>query len=411
MNSLNPIDQPMPAAGVQLFPIDDEAVLFDRCGQRLFHLNPMATCIWQRLDGYRCVRAIAAAVAASMEFDEAQANHFVRDMLRKWGRLGLLKGGGAHLPRFGDRRTAQQQQLPPAPAAVLAMPLHGAGRHYRMLDTTVAVFASTEKLCAVVHPVLAHLETRAAAESSCRVDIVETADAILIIENRRIVGSCAGRHRLAPLVQGIIGLVALRHFRYLIALHAAALVSADGVLLLAGRSGSGKSTLSAGMLSAGWQYLSDDTALLSPNSLNVVPMPYSLGLKRGSWPLLASWLPNLGRLPVHEREDGKAIRYLGPPRVDFRRERPVRWIGFPHRSENGETVVRRLGRLEGLYRVLEHCCAVPRPLEASDVHQLIRWTGGLEFFELAAGDLDSAVAQIQAITAATPTEDDMRLPL
>ena len=242
-------------------------------------------------------------------------------------------------------------------------------------------------------------------------DIVEIADVIFILENGCILGSCTGRHRLAPLLQGIIGLKALRDFQYVIALHAAALVSADGVLLLAGRSGCGKSTVSAALLSAGWQYLSDDTILLSSASLNVVPMPYSLGLKRGSWSLLAGWLPHLDLLPVHLREDGKEIRYLPPPGADFRRERPVRWIGFPHRSENGETVVRRLGRLEGLYRVLEHCCAVPRALEATDVHQLIQWTARLQFFEFAMGDLSNAVAQIQAITATPPTEDDMRLHL
>jgi Coenzyme PQQ synthesis protein D (PqqD) len=409
MKAMNPASQPLPAVDVRFFPIEDEAVLFDRCGQRLFHLNPMATCIWRCLDGHHCVRAIATAVAGSMQFDEAQANHFVRDMLRKWSRLGLLRGCGPHLPSFGDRPTIQQP--PPAPAAVLAMPLHGAGRCYRILDTTIALFASVEELHAVVHPVLAHLETSAVAESASRLDIVETSDAILVIENGCILGSCTGRHRLAPLIQGIIGLMSLRHFQYLIALHAAALVSGDGVLLLAGRSGSGKSTLSAALLSAGWQYLSDDTVLITPNALDVVPMPYSLALKRGSWPLLASWLPGLIRLPVHQREDGKAVRYLPPTRSDFRQERPVRWIGFPHHSQNGEAVVRRVGRLEGLYRVLEHCCAVPRPLEASDVDQLIQWTGRVQFFEFAMGDLGDAVAQIQAITATTPTEDERRLPL
>ena len=280
-----------------------------------------------------------------------------------------------------------------------------------MLDTTVAVFASNEELYGVVHPALAHLETNAPAATSYRVDIVEIADEILVLENDRILGSCAGRHCLAPLLQGIIGLIALRDFRYLIALHAAALVSADGALLLAGRSGCGKSTVSAALSSAGWQYLSDDTILLCSYSLNVVPMPYSLCLKRGSWSLLAGWLPNLHLLPIHQREDGREIRYLPPPGADFRQERPARWIGFPHRSENGETIVRRLGRLEGLCRVLEHCCAVPRPLEATDVHHLIQWTARLQFFEFAMGDLSNAVAQIQAVTAAPPTEDDMRLRL
>jgi hypothetical protein len=274
-----------------------------------------------------------------------------------------------------------------------------------MLDTTVSLFASTEELYGVVHPVLAHLETGMPTANACRLEMIETPDEILILENGHILGCCDGRHRLAPLVQGVIGLTALRHFRYLIALHAAALVSADDLLLLAGRSGSGKSTLSGALLSGGWRYLSDDTILLSPKSLSAVPMPYSLGLKGGSWPLLADWLPDLNRLPIHEREDGKAIRYLSPPRADFRLARSVRWVVFLHRSENGEAVVRRLEPLEGLCRVLEHCCAIPQPLDATDVQQLIQWTGRVQFFEFAMGDLGDAVARIQAITAATPTDD------
>jgi hypothetical protein len=60
--------------------------------------------------------------------------------------------------------------------------------------------------------------------------------------------------------------------------------------------------------------------------------------------------------------------------------------------------MRRLSRIEGIYRLLEHCCAIPRFLDSADIRQLTQWSADIRFFEFAIVDLDDAIAQINALT-------------
>ena len=61
--------------------------------------------------------------------------------------------------------------------------------------------------------------------------------------------------------------------------------------------------------------------------------------------------------------------------------------------------MRPLEQIEGLYRLLEHCCAIPQFLNASDIRQLVRWSASTRFFEFAIGEIDEAVAQVGAMTS------------
>jgi hypothetical protein len=170
--------------------------------------------------------------------------------------------------------------------------------------------------------------------------------------------------------------------------------------MLAGKSGSGKTTMAAALMADGWEYMSDDTMLLLPQTLDCIGVPYSLTIKQGAWPILSSRAPYLEQAPIHVRADDQPVRYLSPPPRDFARPFPVRWIGFPHRSTTGESSMRRLDRIEGLYRLLEHCCAIPEFLDAEDARCLTRWSADVRFFEFAATNTDDAVAQVAALVSA-----------
>jgi hypothetical protein len=388
---------PLPADGVELLPIKDEGILFDQPGQRLFHLNPVATCIWSCLNGDRDIGAIAEATAEIMCLSPAQARHFVLDMLKSWKRVGLLDGGLARrrLPPGGE---VPDQQLPRVAADELRIPISPARQQYRFLDTSFSLGFSNPALEAWVHPVLAHLETRSESSDACRIDLVETNRDIRVIHEGHILGVCDAPHEVAPLAHGLVGLLALRRYRYLLAIHAAGLVRSNATLLLAGGSGSGKTTMAAALLAAGWGYMSDDTILLLPLTLDAVAVPYSLTIKSGPWPILTRYFPTLDRAPVHRRADNQLIRYISPAHGCFAKPRPVRWMGFPHHSTTIASSIRRLGRLEGLYRLLEHCCAIPRFLTSTDVRRIVQCSADICFFEFAIADLDDAVAQIDAMT-------------
>jgi hypothetical protein len=191
--------------------------------------------------------------------------------------------------------------------------------------------------------------------------------------------------------------LALRQLPFFIGIHAAGLASPDGALLLAGKGGSGKTTLAAALTADGWEYLSDDAVLLKARTLDAVGVPYSLAIKAGSWPILAGLYPDLADKNIHLRQDGKPVRYLLPPRGDFGQPRPVRWIVFPRRKAGATSLLRRLGRLRGLQALMEHCCAIPKPLTPQDVEGLIQWSDSVQFFDLVGSDIDTASAELRAM--------------
>jgi hypothetical protein len=386
---------PQPAVGVELIPVRDEGILFDQQGQRLFYLNPMATTIWQKIDGSRDIGEISDAVADAATIDKNTARQFVLDMLKAWRRTGLLLDRGDSFPAI--RRNEPSEAWLPASSDDLLVPVSRARRRYEMMGTAFSLGFSSETLEAIVHPALAHLSTEMmSAEFHC-LDLIEVTGEIRVIHEGKIAGRCAGLENLAPLLHGLLGLLAIRSCRYLMAIHASGLALGENALMLAGKSGSGKTTMAAALMTSGWEYMSDDTMLLLPTSLDAIGVPYSLTIKPGAWPILRPRAPKLEQVPIHIRADNQPVRYLSPPRGDFSHPRAVRWVGFPHRSTTGEASMRHLDHVEGLYRLLEHCCAIPQFLDAEDVRSLTQWSAGIHFFEFATVDIDDAVGQIAAL--------------
>lgn len=98
-------------------------------------------------------------------------------------------------------------------------------------------------------------------------------------------------------------------------LHAATL-SCDGTgVILAADSGSGKSTLAAGLIARGWQYLSDEFALIDPETLYLHPFPKALCIKSGAFDIVEG----LGLPLWRDRHYVKALKgrvgYVSPHAV------------------------------------------------------------------------------------------------
>ena len=68
--------------------------------------------------------------------------------------------------------------------------------------------------------------------------------------------------------------------------HAAVVCRGGAGVILPGSPGSGKSTLAAGLLARGWKYLSDEFALIEPESRLLMPYPKAICVKAGSFNVL-----------------------------------------------------------------------------------------------------------------------------
>jgi hypothetical protein len=91
-------------------------------------------------------------------------------------------------------------------------------------------------------------------------------------------GARAPHHCFAPdpllrYIEWLATAQALAQTISLVVFHGAALVRKTSALLLVGQSGAGKTTVTTGLIQRGWLPLTDDTALVSPATLEITPFP------------------------------------------------------------------------------------------------------------------------------------------
>ncbi len=94
-------------------------------------------------------------------------------------------------------------------------------------------------------------------------------------------------------------------------LHAAAVSFQGTGVALSGPSGVGKTTLLLGLLSAGADFISDDIVPLVGRDAVAMPIPFAIGVKRGSWTLARRIFPNYNEV-VPIRLGDRLVRYFPP---------------------------------------------------------------------------------------------------
>ncbi len=156
---------------------------------------------------------------------------------------------------------------------------------------------------------------------------------------------------------------------------------------------------------AGFQFFSDEVALLEEGTFQAVPVPVSFCVKSAAWDLLGPLFPELLGLSAHQRPDGKVVRYLLPPPrslpTDLDRSLPVRRVIFPWYEPTSTTKLRSLSKAEALSRLLSQCLAVPLDLDPERVAALVHWISGVEAHELIMSSLNDALALIGGVRTAS----------
>jgi hypothetical protein len=398
---------PAPAAGVRLFLLDDEGLLFSAAVQTIHALNTTAAFIWCCLEERQTLGEAAARLADSFGFSPADAGRHVAIMLDTWRGLGLLAGGASPQPmpvrRPPEETFPDAATMPPYPQA------HYIGeRCYALLAARVRVRFTALAQEAWFHPVLAHL----AADTSrggATIDIVLGDDCHLVYRDEMPVCVCRGLDRLAPVIKGLVWQAGVNSHRYFLDIHAGVVGDGRSCILLPGAAGSSKSSLTAALCRSGFRYFSDEIALLEPGDLRVRPTPLGICAKSTGWDILAPYYPELSTLPVHVRGDGKLVRYLPPPvaaHADRDRSYPVSRIIFPRYAAGQQTALTPLTRTAALQRLLDQCLVLPVDLQERNVGDLVRWIKRVECFELRQSSLAEAVRLICDLPAAQASETD-----
>ncbi|MBN1344898.1 MAG: hypothetical protein JXQ73_19545 [Phycisphaerae bacterium] len=164
------------------------------------------------------------------------------------------------------------------------------------------------------------------------------------------------RNEVLPYVEWGINWRVIKTRAEYLQVHAATLSHKGQGMLFAAKAGSGKSTLAAGLLARGWQYLSDEFALIHPETLRVHPFPKPVCVKAGSFEVVEAL-----RLPLWRRRHYVKVlkgrvgyvspHHIGPDSVGGPCR--VRHIIFPLYAEGTEPCLREIPRAEAAFELAE----------------------------------------------------------
>ncbi|MBW3578453.1 MAG: hypothetical protein KY462_12070 [Actinobacteria bacterium] len=179
----------------------------------------------------------------------------------------------------------------------------------------------------------------------------------------------------------------------------AGVVARDGQgIVLPAASGSGKTTLVAGLVAAGFSYLSDEMAAVVPATGLVAPFSLALSVKAGSFDVLTGLLPDLpadvrrlldGRVPVRA-EDIRADAHGAPV--------PARFVIVPHYQPGARTRLQPTTRAQGLGELVRNAFNLDR-FGRAGFETLARVVRKASCYRLTVSDLDTAVRTVTEIVA------------
>jgi hypothetical protein len=182
--------------------------------------------------------------------------------------------------------------------------------------------------------------------------------------------------------------------------------STGGGALFIGPSGSGKSTITMQLAASGWQYLSDDTLLLSAGESSVEAWALRRAFAVTEPTLNASGLPSLQTAPTNPVPFDPLKRRFEPQTLfpgGFSESCTPRALFFPVVTREPSTRAQRLTQTETMARLLRMCpwSCYDRPVAREHLGLLSRLSRHCVAFDLQAGlDLMSDAGRTANLLAA-----------
>jgi hypothetical protein len=382
------------------FDLGDDCILFCESSGSLYLLNPTAALVWQGLRDGLSMQAMAGALAEGTgQAPEAVARD-LDDLVAHWKEAGLIAGGDVtpddapehdRTARWWERDVSTERRV--SGDRILE-------RSYRLVDFGFRLRTADDPLQKPAHDLLDHVRVPDDEAVAGTLEIVPGEGSWSLAYNGELVDRCSHQDSIVPMVHGNLVIAAYKRSDCLVALHAAAVIGQRGAILLAGTPGSGKSTLTSALIANGFDYCADDTVLLTDLPIRVRGIPTRLGIKEGSWAVVARMWPGFNELPTGLRADGQRIRYLPPPvgsscaTADQCLDTST--LIFPRFAPDSPNELNRLTRAESLMRLTNAGYDTPAGLTTDLVRKLIGWLADLSCYELTFSDLQQAVELVRS---------------
>lgn len=199
---------------------------------------------------------------------------------------------------------------------------------------------------------------------------------------------------IVPYVLWEVTRLVLERAAPLVPVHAAAVAHDGRALILIGPSHAGKSTLSAWLTRAGWEFLTDEVALLGPSADGtavVHPFWRPVGVRRGG-PLDAAI-----DLPGHEREVLVPASELGR----LGRSAPLAAVVFPTYTDGGDGVLRPLSPAAALSRATAQLPPLGGERGGEAFHRVAGLLERVAAYEMEVDDLDTAASALRELVSSS----------
>ena len=384
-------DDIRPSVWARKFPIDGGLLLLDVNSNCLFAYNETARFAWELIEAGRPVEDLEAEFERVWGIPRSRARADLRSILAQWRAQGLIAG-----TERGP--IAAELESGVAVEGHCAAPAEWAAEWICTIGGIAMAFALETDLPSV-RLLLSHLETPVAWPQT-RIEIrgsVST-EAVLIRD---------GLERMRTSEPGLLAgglwhciLEAIHpnvHWRALI--HGAALARNGIGLALAGPSGSGKTTLAAGLVSRGFDYLSDDAVPVSEPDGEIVPWPLPLSIKPGSVELLKSRFPELGNAPAYPTKGTEARLLVPAAEVWDATAVKLRTLIFPRFVQGAAPKQRRLSPFEAIQSLLVDRVWLGYPVTEARMKSFLDWLDDTPAYAICYGTLEDGLQLVERVIA------------
>ena len=366
-------------------------MLLDTRSNRLFAYNDTAGFAWELIEAGRSIEDLAAAFEQAWGIPRSRARADLDAILAQWRSEGLIAGA--------ERGPALPESQPAlAVATNPAAPAQWAAEWICTIGGMPMSFALETELPSV-RLLLGHLATPDARPQT-RIEIRGNVSSGAVLMRD-------GVQRMRTSDPSLLGgglwhavLEAIHpNVRWRALLHGAALAR-DGVgLALAGPSGSGKTTLAAGLVSRGFDYLSDDAVPVTEPDGAVVPWPLPLSIKPGSLELLETRFPELARAPTYSTKGIEARLLIPAAAVWDAPAVKLRALIFPRFIAGSAPQQRPLSPFEALQNLLIDRVWLGYPITEARVTSFLDWLDSTPAHAITYGTLDDAVQLVERVIA------------
>jgi hypothetical protein len=383
------MDDIRPSVWVRKFPIDGGLLLLDVSSNCLFAYNDTARFAWELIEAGWPVEDVEAEFERAWGIPRSRAQADLGSILAQWRAQGLIAGAESGAAEFESSVAVDGYRA--APAEWVSEWICTIGG--------IAMAFAVETDLPSVRLLLSHLETPGARPQT-RIEIRGSLStgAVLIRD---------GLERMRTSDPGLLGgglwhlvLECIHpnvHWRAII--HGAALARNGMGLALAGPSGSGKTTLAAGLVSRGFDYLSDDAVPLSEPDGEIVPWPLPLSVKPGSIELLKSRFPELGNAPVYPTKGTEARLLVPAAKVWDATAVKLQTLIFPRFVAGAVPEQRRLSQFEAMQNLLTDRVWLGYPITEARVKSFLDWLDDTPAYAISYGTLDDAVQLVERVIA------------